>query len=73
LGWRPPSAGKREARFAYLASLLDDLAGDTRVLTIRTRKDVTEKYGRYLADLIAGEVNLNQALVAAGHAVPAEY
>ncbi|MGC1275732.1 MAG: thermonuclease family protein [Planctomycetaceae bacterium] len=44
-----------------------------RVLTVRTRKDVTEKYGRYLADLIAGEVNLNQALVAAGHAVPAEY
>ncbi len=57
----------------YLESLLDDLAGDTRELTVRTQKDVTEKYGRYLADLIAGEVNLNHALVAAGHAVPAKY
>lgn len=57
----------------FLEALLDDLAGDTRVLTVRTRKDVTEKYGRYLADLIAGEVNLNQALVAAGHSVPADY
>ncbi len=57
----------------YLESQLDDLIGDTRALTVRTRKDVTEKYGRYLADLIAGDVNLNLALVAAGHAVPAEY
>lgn len=57
----------------YLESLLDDLAGDIRTLTVRTQKDVTEKYGRYLAELIAGEVNLNHALVAAGHAVPAEY
>lgn len=57
----------------YLEALLDDLAGDTRLLTVRTRKDSTEKYGRYLAELIAGDVNLNQALVAAGHAVPAEY
>lgn len=45
----------------YLEALLHNLAGDTRVLTVRTRKDVTEKYGRYLADLIAG------------HLVPAEY
>ncbi|MBX3435855.1 MAG: thermonuclease family protein [Pirellulales bacterium] len=57
----------------FLESLLDDLAGDSRTLTVRTQKDVTEKYGRYLAELIAGEVNLNHALVAAGHAVPAEY
>ncbi len=57
----------------YLESLLNDLTGDTRELVVRTHKDVTEKYGRYLAELIAGEVNLNQALVAAGHAVPAQY
>ncbi|GIX05050.1 MAG: hypothetical protein KatS3mg114_0919 [Planctomycetaceae bacterium] len=57
----------------YLESLLNDLTGDTRELIVRTQKDVTEKYGRYLAELIAGEVNLNHALVAAGHAVPAEY
>ena len=57
----------------YLESLLDDLTGHTRELIVRTQKDRTGKYGRYLADLIAGEVNLNQALVAAGHAVPANY
>ena len=57
----------------YFESLLDEHAGATRELTIRTEKDLTGKYGRYLAELIAGEVNLNHALVAAGHAVPAEY
>ena len=57
----------------YLESLLDDLTGHTRELIVRTKQDRTGKYGRYLAELIAGEVNLNQALVAAGHAVPAEY
>ena len=57
----------------YLESLLDDLTGENRELTIRTKQDLTGKYGRYLAELIAGEVNLNLALVAAGHAVLAEY
>ena len=38
-------------------------------LTIRTQKDATEKYGRCLATLIAGDVNLNEAMIAAGHAV----
>ncbi|MFV0444649.1 MAG: thermonuclease family protein, partial [Planctomycetaceae bacterium] len=57
----------------YLNSLLDDLTGDTRELLIRTQKDRTGKYGRYLAELIVGEVNLNHALVAGGHAVPATY
>ena len=57
----------------YLESLLDDLTGASRALTIRTEKDLTGKYGRYLAELLAGEVNLNQAMVAAGQAVPAVY
>ena len=57
----------------YLESLLDDLTGENRELTIRTKQDLTGKYGRYLAELIAGAVNLNQALVAAGHAVLANY
>lgn len=56
-----------------LESLLDDLTGETRELIIRTQRDLTGKYGHYLAELIAGEVNLNHTLVAAGHAVPAEY
>ena len=49
----PETRGKERPRglaaTRYLESLLDDLAGDMRVLTVRTRKDVTEKYGRYLA------------------------
>jgi micrococcal nuclease len=57
----------------YLERLLNEWTGASRELLVRTHKDVTEKYGRYLAELIAGEVNLNQALVAAGHAVPAQY
>ena len=36
----------------YLESLLDDLIGETRELTIRMQKDLTGKYGRYLAELI---------------------
>lgn len=54
----------------YLDSLITDLTGGTRELTVRTQKDVTEKYGRYLAILIAGDVNLNNRMLADGHAVP---
>ncbi|WP_437226011.1 thermonuclease family protein [Planctomicrobium sp. SH661] len=54
----------------YLESLLEELTGQTGQLVVRTQQDVTEKYGRYLAELISGEVNLNHALVTAGHAVP---
>lgn len=57
----------------FLDSLLTELTGGTRQVTVRTQKDVTEKYGRYLAELITGETNLNQSLVTAGHAVQAEY
>src|SRR5579885_3227048 len=53
-----------------LDSLITDLTGGTRHLTVRTQKDVTEKYGRYLAVLIAGDVNLNDRMLADGHAVP---
>jgi micrococcal nuclease len=54
----------------YLDSLITDLTGGTSELTVRTQKDVTEKYGRYLAVLIAGDVNLNDRMLADGHAVP---
>lgn len=53
-----------------LDSLIADLTGGTRELTVRTQKDVTEKYGRYLAVLLAGDVNLNDRMLADGHAVP---
>lgn len=53
-----------------LDSLITDLTGGTRQVTVRTQKDVTEKYGRYLAVLMAGDVNLNDRMLADGHAVP---
>lgn len=57
----------------YLESLLNDLTGEQHRLLVRTQKDRTGKYGRYLAELTADGVNLNQALIAAGHAVPVCY
>lgn len=42
----------------------------TGPLVIRTTRDRREKFGRYLATLLIGDLNLNEAMVAAGHAVP---
>lgn len=53
----------------YLRTLITTNAADS-VLTIQTRKDKREKYGRYLAVLVANGLNLNAAMVNAGHAVP---
>lgn len=44
----------------------------TEVL-IRTVKDKTGKYGRYLATIWVGSLNLNQHLIDNGHAVKADY
>jgi len=50
----------------YLTGLLP--AGTT--VTLWTFKDRKEKYGRYLALLKLGEVNINDHLVETGRAVP---
>jgi endonuclease YncB( thermonuclease family) len=39
-------------------------------VTIQTEKDHREKYGRYLATLFVGGVNVNAAMIADGQAVP---
>lgn len=39
-------------------------------LIVRTTKDHREKFGRYLGTLIADGVELNAAMIAAGHASP---
>jgi micrococcal nuclease len=39
-------------------------------LTLRTIRDRTGKYGRYLAELWHNGENINQELIEAGHAVP---
>lgn len=54
----------------HLVELLQQLTPADGRITVRTQKDLTEKYGRYLATLIAGEVNLNDRMVVDGHAVP---
>lgn len=53
----------------FLRTLIAKHAPDS-VLTIHTHKDKREKYGRYLAVLLAGSLNLNEVMVNAGHAVP---
>ena len=48
---------------------LDELLGD-EVITVRTKKDKQEKYGRYLATLILADgTNVNLEMIADGHAV----
>ena len=66
---RPEGRASRD----FLIQLIDTHTHGTGELTIRTQKDATEKYGRLLATLLADNVNLNEALIAAGHAVVAMY
>lgn len=44
---------------------------DGKQVTIRTEKDRTEKYGRYLATIFVGDTSesVNAKMVSAGHAV----
>lgn len=53
-----------------LKTLIAKHTENSGALTIQTRKDKQEKYGRYLAVLMANGLNLNQGMVNAGHAVP---
>ena len=54
------------AATAYLVTVLPV---GTQV-TVRTTVDRTEKYGRYLATVMLGAVNVNELLISTGHAVP---
>ena len=47
--------------------LIEKLARGLSMVT--THKDDREKYGRYLATLWAGNENINEAMIKAGHAV----
>jgi Kyanoviridae endonuclease len=49
--------------------LVEHLKGHETIV-VTTHKDDREKYGRYLATLWIGGNNLNEAMVAEGHAVP---
>lgn len=39
------------------------------VVTITTKKDRADNYGRFLANIFLGDVNLNQEMLSTGHAV----
>lgn len=52
----------------YLKTLLP-VGAEVLVLT---HKDQTEKYGRWLVSVSAGETNVNTAMIQAGHAQPYE-
>jgi micrococcal nuclease len=60
----PTDAGKTAK-----AALAGKLPFDHNAITVRTVKDKREKYGRYLATLIVGGVDLNQWMVDNGYAV----
>jgi micrococcal nuclease len=64
----PSDAGK--AAKAYLESLIGPLPAK---LVMASMKDAQDKYGRYLGVFLTPSgVNVNEAMVAAGHAVPYE-
>jgi micrococcal nuclease len=46
---------------------------DGKSVVIRTEKDPGDKYGRWLAEVYLDEANINDALVASGHAEYREY
>ena len=56
---------------AATAHLLGMLAAAGLTVTVRTEKDRKEKYGRYLATLLLPDgTNVNERMLADGHAVP---
>jgi micrococcal nuclease len=64
----PTEAG--QAAKAYLESLLGPLPAK---LVMASLKDAQDKYGRYLGVFLTPSgLNINEAMVAAGHAVPYE-
>lgn len=70
-GINAPEMGTDEGVQArdHLRLLLAYNLGAPNPLRITTIKDRREKYGRYLATLWMGDLNVNQQMVADGHAV----
>jgi micrococcal nuclease len=65
-----PERPRGLAATRHLQDLLMQHTPADGVVIVRTQKDVTEKYGRYLAVIVAGPVNVNDRMIADGHAVP---
>jgi micrococcal nuclease len=73
----PETYGVKRESAEYIAGsaarqfLIDLIEG--KDVVIKTMKDATEKYGRYLADVYIHDVDVATLLVEAGHAVRVEY
>lgn len=66
-----PEMGTTEGRLAK-QFLLKYIPPGTSIV-VKTFKNPTDKYGRWLAEIYLGEVNVNDYLVQNGHAVYREY
>jgi micrococcal nuclease len=66
-GINAPEIGTPEGKAAK-AWLAGRIAGG-RTVVVRTAKDRKEKFGRYLATVLVDGQNLNEEMIAAGHAV----
>lgn len=64
-----PSRDSGRAAADYLRTLISTETGTTGAVLLRTTKDRKEKYGRYLAVIVANGQDLNAAMVKNGHAV----
>ena len=65
----PEKKGPTAAAAERAAAVLFDLLKG-KPLTVQTKKDKHDKYGRMLGTLWAGGRNANQALIEGGYAVP---
>ncbi len=65
---RGPDRPRGLAATQHMQSLLEELTESNGQVMLRTQKDTTEKYGRYLAELLAGDVNINERMLIDGHA-----
>jgi micrococcal nuclease len=67
-GLNAPEKNTAEGRRAR--DYLNELLPVGTVVTLRTHKDATEKYGRWLAEISVSGVDINHALLEAGLAKP---
>jgi len=66
--------GKDRPRGIAARDFLRELLEPGQWFTIRTFKDSTGKYGRYLCEIILDDnTNINALLVEAGHAIEKQY
>ena len=65
----PEMSGERKIEGQAAKDWLTQRIATHKGLTARIYKD-PEKYGRWLVELFDGEANINQELIAAGHAKP---